>query len=37
MFAMLKIMEMDSKEQNKVALCLFNSIDYQIEKMYKYK
>ena len=32
MFAMAKIMEMDSEEQNKVALYLFNSIDYQIEK-----
>ena len=32
MFAMAKILEMDSEEQNKVALYLFNSIDYQIEK-----
>ena len=37
MFAMAKIMQMDSEEQNKAALYLFNSIDYQIEKMYKYK
>ena len=29
-------MEKDSEEQNKVALYLFNSIDYQIEKMYKF-
>ena len=36
MFAMAKIMEMDSEEQNKVALYLFNSINYQIEKMYKF-
>ena len=35
MFAMAKILEMDSEEQNKVALYLFNSIDYQIEKMHK--
>lgn len=32
MFAMSKIMEMDSAEQNKVALYLFNSIDYKIKK-----
>ena len=31
MFAMVKIMEMDSEDQNKVALYLFNSINYQIE------
>ena len=37
MFAMAKIMEMNSKEQIKVALYLFYSIDYQIEKMYKHK
>ena len=36
MFAMAKIMEMNSEEQNKVALYLFNSINYQIEKMYKF-
>ncbi len=36
LFAMVKIMEMDSEEQNKVALYLFNSIHYQIEKMYKF-
>ena len=36
MFAMAKIMEMDSEEQNKVALYLFNSINYQIENMYKF-
>ena len=36
MFAMAKILEMDSEEQNKVALYLFNSIDYQIEKMHKF-
>ena len=28
MFAMVKIMEMDSEDQNKVALYLFNSINY---------
>ena len=28
MFAMAKILEMDSEEQNKVALYLFNSINY---------
>ena len=27
MFAMVKIMEMDSEDQNKVALYLFNTID----------
>ena len=32
MFAMSKIMEMDSGEQNKIALYLFNSIDYKIKK-----
>ena len=32
MFAMAKIMEMDSTEQNKVALYLFNSINYKIKK-----
>ena len=32
MFAMAKIMEMDSGEQNKIALYLFNSIDYKIKK-----
>ena len=32
MFAMAKIMEMDSFEQNKVALYLFNSIDSKIKK-----
>lgn len=32
MFAMAKIMEMDSYEQNKVALYLFNSINYKIKK-----
>ena len=37
MFAMAKIMEMDLEEQDKVALYLFNSIDYQIEKMYKFE
>ena len=36
MFAMAKIMELDSEEQNKVALYLFNSINYQIENMYKF-
>ena len=36
MFTMAKIMEMDSEEQNKVALYLFNSINYQIENMYKF-
>ena len=36
MFAMVKIMEMDSEDQNKVALYLFNSINYQIENMYKF-
>ena len=36
MFEMAKIMEMDSEEQNKVAFYLFNSIHYQIEKMYKF-
>ena len=36
MFAIAKIMEMDSEEQNKVALYLFNSINYQIENMYKF-
>lgn len=30
-------MEMNSKEQIKVVLYLFYSIDYQIEKMYKHK
>ena len=29
---MAKIMEMDSYEQNKVALYLFNSINYKIKK-----
>ena len=37
MFAMAKLMEMETTEQNKVALFLFNSIAYQIEKMYKHK
>ena len=32
MFAMAKIMEMDSTEQNKVILYLFNSINYKIKK-----
>ena len=32
MFAMAKIMEMDAYEQNKVALYLFNSINYKIKK-----
>lgn len=32
MFAMAKIMEMDSTEQNKVALYLFNSVNYKIKK-----
>lgn len=32
MFAMTKIMEMDSFEQNKVALYLFNSIYFKIKK-----
>ena len=32
MFAMAKVMEMDSYEQNKVALYLFNSINYKIKK-----
>lgn len=32
MFAMAKIMEMDPYEQNKVALYLFNSINYKIKK-----
>ena len=36
MSAMAKIMEMDSAQQNKVALYFFNSINYQIEKMYKF-
>ena len=36
MFSMARIMEMDSEEQNKVALYLFNSINYQIENMYKF-
>lgn len=31
MFAMAKIMEMDVYEQNKVALYLFNSINYKIK------
>ena len=35
MFAMAKIMEMDSFEQNKVALYLFNSIDCKIKKYIK--
>lgn len=35
-FVSSKIMEMDSAQQNKVALYLFNSINYQIEKMYKF-
>lgn len=33
MFAMAKIMEIDSSEQNKVALYLFNSIDYKIKNL----
>ena len=33
MFAMAKIMEMDSFEQNKVALYLFNSIDCKIKNI----
>ena len=36
MFAMAKIIEMDSEEQNKVAIYLFKSINYQIENMYKF-
>ena len=32
MFAMAKIMEMDSTQQNKIALYLFNSINYKIKK-----
>ena len=35
MFAMAKIMEMDSFEQNKVALYLFNSIECKIKKYIK--
>lgn len=35
MFAMAKIMEMDSFEQNKVALYLFNSINCKIKKYIK--
>ena len=35
MFAMAKIMEMDSFEQNKVALYLFNSINWKIKKYIK--
>ena len=35
-FYIAKIIEMDSEEQNKVALYLFNSINYQIENMYKF-
>ena len=35
MFAMAKIMEMDSFEQNKVALYLFNSIKCKIKKYIK--
>ena len=34
-FAMSKIIEMDSSEQNKVALYLFNSIDSKIKKYIK--
>ena len=36
MFEIAKIMEMNSEEQNQVALYLFNSIYFQIEKMYKF-
>ncbi len=32
MFAMAKIMEMDSAQQNKIALYLFNSINFNIKK-----
>ena len=32
MFAMAKLMEMESTEQNKVALYLFNSIIYEVNK-----
>ena len=35
MFAMAKIMEMDSFEKNKVALYLFNSINWKIKKYIK--
>ena len=35
MFAMAKIMEMVSAEQNKVALYLFNSINHKIKKYVK--
>ena len=35
-FVSSKIMEMDSAQQNKVALYLFNSINYQIENMDKF-
>ncbi len=35
-FASAKIMEMDSFEQNKVALYLFNSINFKIKKLQKY-
>lgn len=35
MFAMAKIMEMDSFEQNKVALYLFNSINCKVKKYIK--
>lgn len=34
MFAISKVIEMDSLEQNRVALYLFNSINYEI-KNYK--
>ena len=36
MFAMAKIIEMDSEEQNKVAIYLFKSINYLIDYMYKF-
>ena len=36
MFAMAKIMEMNLSEQNQVALYLFNSINSDIRKKYKY-
>ena len=32
MFAMAKIMEIDSAEQNRISLYLFNSIKYKIKK-----
>ncbi len=35
-FASSKIMELDSFEQNKVALYLFNSIKHDIRKKYNY-